>query len=257
MRSTSAIEHTGSVRAWIEQEVQENVPPAQRSFARGDVEDPACPILFLHGGGGGPADFHPLARALGAPTLCPLLPAHGRGEDALAALTFDSLVIRAREAYDVLAASGRSPLVVAQSLGAIVAVRLLADRPAAGLVALAPALRPRTARRAVGVLRTLLVSPRRAFGSYRWQTEARRAIRATPPRLAGLRCPLLVLVSTDDPTVSPAGARAFHDLAAAEDKQLVVLEGQGHVLSAAPDLETVAAPIREFRARVGASVATF
>ncbi|MCA9750606.1 MAG: alpha/beta fold hydrolase [Gemmatimonadetes bacterium] len=255
MTSTSAIERTGIVRAWLEQEARENVAAAQRSFARGGPEDSACPILFLHGGGGGPADFHPLARALGPPVFCPLLPAHGRGEDALAALTFDSLVVRAREAYDVLATSGRPPLVVAQSLGAIVAVRLLADRPAAGLVALAPALRPRTARRAAGVLRTLLVSPRRAFGSYRWQTEARRAIRATPPRLADVRCPLLVLVSTDDPTVSPAGARAFHDLAGASDKELVVLEGQGHVLSAAPDLESVAAPIRAFRARIGARAA--
>jgi alpha-beta hydrolase superfamily lysophospholipase len=122
------------------------------------------------------------------------------------------------------------------------------DRPVRGFVALAPAFRPHTLRRIRELVVGALVAPARTLGSYRWQMDARRAIRETATRIPEVRCPLLVLHSCDDPTVSPRGGRELYERASSVEKRFVELQGQGHVLSCAPDLASVAGPIREFLA---------
>ena len=234
---------------WNAEETEAGVPSESRSFliAPGGA---APDVLVLHGAGGGPHDLRDLAEDLarsGHRCLCPLLPAHGRGPVALGGLRFEDLRRRALACYDVIASAGDAPFVVAQSFGVVLGIHLAIERPVPALVALAPALRPFVTGRALWLLPLALVRPRLALATYRWQMEARRAIETTRPLVARVACPLLVLHSTDDRSVSPRGARELFEDAGSQRKELELLEGQGHVLSEAPHREElVFSPVRSF-----------
>ncbi len=81
--------------------------------------------------------------------------------------------------------------------------------------------------------------------------EARRGIVESGRQVAHITCPLLVLHSDDDESVSLEGAQALHAGCASTDKRLIILNGQGHVLTQAPDREAcVHEAIRGFLERV-------
>jgi carboxylesterase len=230
-----------AVERWNAHERADGVLGPNLSFHRAGG---GSPVLLLHGAGGGPDDLRHLGGFLAAhghDVLCPCLPGHGRDPLALGDVRFSELIETCLEAYDVLAAGtdGGGLPIVAQSLGAVLAVQVAVRRPVTGLVALAPALRPFVARRIwlLGVL--ALVRPRLARATYRWQRGLLRGIRETRRAVPRLRCPLLVLQSRDDGSVSGRGAAELHDLAGSARKSLVLLEGQGHVLSRAPDREAL------------------
>ena len=89
--------------------------------------------------------------------------------------------------------------------------------------------------------------PTAARTMLRWQSEARRGMRAAAERAPDLRCPLLVLHSDDDDSVDIRGAWELLANAGSADKRLEVLSGQGHVLSMAPDRRREVFPrVREF-----------
>lgn len=236
------------VEAWNRAERAAGVGPEYHSFAL-DASDAAPRVLLVHGAGGSPADFRELGtflRSRGWTVLCPLLPGHGRDPVALGDVRFRELVDAVLEAYDVLRDGDEAPAVVAQSLGAVLATQLAARRPVRCLAALAPAFRPFVLRRIwlLGLL--FVIRPRLAAATWRWQWRLLRGIRETRGLLGDVRCPLLVLHSRDDDSVSSRGAREMHDDAGSRDKRLVELEGQGHVLSLAPDRrERVFAPTLE------------
>lgn len=244
---------------WQSEESAHHVPPEHRSFARpGDAGAPR--VLLLHGGGGSPSDFHELADDLatvGVHVLCPLLPAHGRGEEAMGELRFAALRERAVEAFDHLGGAGQPVTLIAQSMGAALALEVGAVREPAGLLALAPALRPFVGRRLLRLVPLLLFRPRAARTLVRWQTEARRGMRAAAGRAAELRCPLLILHSDDDDSVDIRGAWELLAQASSAGKRLEVLHGQGHVLSMAPDRRRDVFPrARDFVAAATAAART-
>lgn len=244
---------TADLERWNREEEQAGIGVMQRSFGFG-ASHAAPSVLLLHGAGGSPTDFLDLGIVLAAAGfrgLCPLLPGHGTDPLALAGSRFPELLERGLEAFDSLAAAPAPVFVVAQSLGAVLAVRIADARRMAALVALAPALRPFVARR-VGLLAAgLIVQPRLAWRTLQWQLDLLREIRATRDRLPGVTCPVLVMVSRDDPTVSPRGAQEFHDRVSSVDRSLLEFPDQGHVLSAAPDRrQRVFPPILEFLERL-------
>ena len=233
---------------WRRVEEREGAPELHRSFHR-QADAPRAAALLLHGAGGSPADFHFLASDLaryGISSLCPLLPGHGRGEAAFESLRYARLAERALEAFDALAADGVPPAIVGQSVGAVLGIHVATRRAPSRFVALAPALRPFVWRRLGALAVGFVIRPRLAAMTLRWQMDVRRGIRSTASRLPGVGCPLLVLHSRDDTSVSAAGARQFLDGAGSPEKGIVWLDGQGHVLSTAPDRERVFAPVRAF-----------
>ena len=240
------------VARWIEteneREEREGVRPNLRSFWF-PVDDAKGAVLCLHGGGGGPDDFRPLAAELndaGYSVLCPLMPAHGRGMVELENYEFDAALRRSRHAWDLLGDTGRA--VVGQSLGGIVGIEMVRQSPHIDFVALAPVLRPRVGMRALGVVGILFWSPRQALASFRWQMKAKAALTAAREHLEQVRGRLLVVHSRDDVTAGFAGGQDLYERAASEDKKFVPLEDQGHVLSLAPRLELVRDAIVDFLA---------
>jgi esterase/lipase len=236
---------------WNQSEERAGVAPLDRTFYRQGLQG-TLPILLLHGGGGTPQDFLLLADDLqrhGISTLCPLLPFHALGDEAMGDLRFDALVERALAAHhEILKAGGRESgvRVIGLSMGAVLGIRLAVEGEVARFVALAPALRPHVLRRVISLIPRWIRAGRLARIQYRWQREVWRGIRATELLIPRVTSPLLVLHSTDDESVSIQGARLLHDRAASTRKKLVVVEGQGHVLTKAPDPETVFGPIRSF-----------
>src|SRR5262245_6586890 len=216
---------------WNQSEEKAGVSPLDRTFSRpGRSSRP--PILLLHGGGGSPQDLLLLADDLerhGTGSLCPLLPFHGLGEEAMRDLRFDALVERAREAHHAIlstSAAARSdapPMVIGLSMGAVLGICLAAEGNVERFVALAPALRPYVLRRVVSLVPRMIQAARLARIQVRWQREVMRGIRATELLIPRVTSPLLVMHSTDDDSVSIQGARLLHDRAASMRKRLVIV----------------------------------
>jgi carboxylesterase len=120
---------------------------------------PVPAVLCLHGFTGTPFDVEPLARSLesgGYRVSSPMLPGHGAGVDALAAIAADDWLHAADAELTRLAdLTGSRVAVVGGSMGALLALRLARRRPeqVAALVLMAAPLRWRPIeRRGVEVL---------------------------------------------------------------------------------------------------------
>jgi esterase/lipase len=164
-------------------------------------------------------------------------------------LRFDALVQCALDAHDAIAhceGNGSGATVIGLSLGAVLGIRVAARRPVRRFIALAPALRPFVLRRAFALIPRVLNQGALARAQFEWQREVLRGIRETVLEIPGVSAPLLVLHSKDDDSVSRRGARLLYERASSREKKLILLEGQGHVLTQAPDPETVFAPVRAF-----------
>jgi carboxylesterase len=237
------------LRRWEKQELGDGVAEEHRSFASAGRID-YRPVLFLHGLGGSPADFREFGEFLsrrGHATLCPLLPGHGRSPEELASVRFDDLVRHVTQSFDSLEAGALWPIVIGQSLGAVLGIRLVTRRRTSHFVALAPALRPFVGARALALLPLAVAQPALARDTMRWQMEARRGIVETRRSVASVMCPLFVLHSRDDASVSVKGAQDLYEGAATEIKQRSILEGDVHVLSTAPDrVAAIFEPVAEW-----------
>lgn len=246
-------DHT-SLLEWSREEIASGVPVSARSFFLRSACPSRARVLLFHGASGNPDDVRPLAEDLSAhaiEVLTPLWPAHGRGEEALGAIRFQDLQARALEAFDALSGEGALPVFVAGlSLGGVMAVRVATRRRVAGLILLAPAFVPFVGRRILSVIPKFLADPRAAGIQVRWQREVRRGIEATRSEVSKLHVPLLCVHSREDASVSWKGSKLVVDQAQSTRKQLVLVDGQGHVITRGPNPERVFTPVRDFIAEL-------
>src|SRR5579859_7995177 len=101
---------------------------------------PAC--LLLHGFVGDPREMRPFAEAintnLGLYVYAPLWPGHGLPPQALHGLHTDDFLKAGNDALDHIRERHSTVFVIAFSMGGALASILIAQRPTAGFIALAP-----------------------------------------------------------------------------------------------------------------------
>jgi len=246
----------------IERAVGERLPVGADGVIAGAegfelAREGAPAVLLLHGGGDTPQTLRQLANhlfATGYAVDVPLLPGHGRTIRDFAHVTPNEWIDAARERYRLLRQRHDWVAIVGLSMGGALAVQLAADDrelPALGLLAPYLAM-PASASRAAwcapfwglvvpyvrsssgkSVHDTAAASRSLAYGVFSaralhalW-TTVRWAWNALPR----VEAPTLVVQSREDNRIAvPDAERAFARLGARE-KQLVWIEGAGHVIT--------------------------
>ncbi len=226
---------------------------------------PAC--LLLHGFTGSPLEMRTLADAihdqLGYAVSVPLWPGHGGLPNLLEAMDEDALLAAGRAALAVAREQHSRVVVIGFSMGAAIMARLVAERPPAAFIMLAPMLQIRNplvavagvARRAAPYFYPLkaasidnvrketsafdlaldLEDPavlKQIKGEVRFPVAALaelQRLQVAARKTAGqIRTPTLIAQGNLDLTLDPAGARRFFARLAATDKQYINLPGADH-----------------------------
>lgn len=230
-------------------------------------------VLLLHGFGDTPQTLKYLADDLllhGYSVCAPLLPGHGRTLSAFAASRSDEWLGLVRQELLAVLKTYDDVSLVGLSMGGALASILAAEHDEIGALVLIapyldmpPAVR-RVARwhRALGVS-TVYVAGRGGECSIHDPEERARALsyRASTPRLLfelsriadaarislpRISAPTLLLQSREDNRISPAVAEQAYAALGSLEKQLVWLEGCGHVVTVDYGREGVFTMVREW-----------
>lgn len=230
--------------------------------------------LLLHGGGDTPQVLAGLADHLyehGFAVRAPLLSAHGRSLAEYGVASSEAWHDEVDREYERLRAGHSTVFVVGLSMGGALALCLAARRPAIpALVLLAPyvdmpatiqrlaltspywgwmlpylpSLGQRSIRDRTAAARGLghgLITP----GALRALQEVMSRARESLPRV---HAPTLVVQSREDNRISAASAQAAFDLLGSRDKELVWVEGAGHVITVDYGKEHVFELVRDWLA---------
>jgi carboxylesterase len=217
----------------------------------------AAAVLLIHGGGDTAQVMAGLARHLheaGFAVRVPLLSGHGRALSAFRRVRATAWHDEVRSAYDDLCTAHEWVAVVGLSLGGALAICLAAERPRIpALVLLAPYVSLPLKVRAAALLSPIWgigvpyidsrgqrsihdpVAAREALGHGVFTPSALRALANTvsDARLALPRvtAPTLVVQSRDDNRISTAAGEAGFQQLGSRDKELVWIDGAGHVIT--------------------------
>lgn len=214
-------------------------------------------VLLLHGFNDSPQAVRPLADALhaaGWTVHVPLLPGHGRTLKAFARATADEWYDAAQSAYAALRREHAQIAVGGLSMGGAIAARLASEHPeivayvgiapylrmphgAAIVLAIAPVASLVTVYLAGGT-RGSIQDPAAAASiiAYRASTpglmrELHRVVARARAALGGLRAPVLIIQSREDPRIAPWAASDAFARIGSTDKTLDWVTGAGHVLT--------------------------
>jgi carboxylesterase len=225
----------------------------------------------LHGFTGNPSSMRGVAEALAAAGFAvelPLLPGHGTTVDDMLTTDFTDWAATAEEAYLELAGRTASLVVVGLSMGATLAAWVTARNPAtAGLVAINGMFEP-PAPAFLDLLRSSLdqgVNRLPAIGSDIARPGVSEGAYDAAPipglislmeattelheRLADIRCPVLILTSTQDHVVPPSSSDVLA-AAVGGSVERVLLERSYHVATLDFDRDVVENRTVEFARRV-------
>ena len=264
----------------LRRDVAERLPLGPGGIVRGAepiaFDSPTTPraALVLHGFGDAPDSVLGLAAHLNArgwTVRAPLLPGHGRTLDEFARSGADAWLGAARDAYLALRARHEHVALVGQSMGGALGLILATEAttpPPASLVLLAPYVAmPRAVRTLAALhpvvslaapwLRTRsdasILDPEARAASLGYGVAAPRLLRelarvvdravAVLPKVA---VRTRVVVSSRDNRVPPAAARAAFARLGAAEKDLVWLDGSGHVISVDYERERVYSLVSEW-----------
>ncbi len=232
----------------------EGIAEGARGFALAGTN--GCGLLLLHGSGDSPQSLRYLGdrlNASGYTVHAPLLAGHGRTPAAFAAATAAAYHASAVDALEQLRQTHGRVILIGQSMGGALAVRIASETPGVrALVLLAPyLLPPRDVRRAAGVAwlwkwpvpyvraggdasihDPVARSESRSYGSFSGGALAALLATADAGRraLATLTLPTLVIHSETDNRIPRASAEdALRSLRAPSEQHWIT--GCGHVLT--------------------------
>ena len=225
-------------------------------------------VLLIHGFNSSASSMRPLGHYLhqrGIAVSAPLLPGHGTRFENLRSQRRTDWTCHVEEAWSDLKSHCEVAFVVGQSLGALLTLDLAARRTDVnGAILLSvPISIPNSRRYLAGIARYVVpyVSKQGIYyadseaSGRNWQydrvsTSAMHEVlklrRETIRVLPSVTCPILLIHSKKDSVVNASGARHVYDRVGSEDRQLLLLERSGHVLSLDSEWPVVAARIHRF-----------
>jgi carboxylesterase len=236
-------------------------------------------VLLLHGFTGSPPEMRLIGDYLNARDLTvsgPLLPGHGTTVQELDRSKWTQWTSSAETALRDLLERCATVFVAGLSMGALVALYTAARHPVvAGTLAYSPALKLQSRQIELIPVLKYFIGPRGKHGKsdmddpraerYIWSYdqyapaglhELLRLQKVVRHVLPQLRCPLLVGYSLRDRTIHGNAGQYVYEHAGSVDKELLVLERSGHVITVDSDWEEVAQRSYEFIMRHASGNAT-
>ncbi len=212
-------------------------------------------VVLLHGFSASPAEMRPFGERLaegGYPVVGVRLAGHGTSPLAMERTTWEDWLASARRGFRIAALLTDRVAVVGFSAGGCLALCLAAEDPVAlaGVAAVAAPVRVRDrGMRLVplvhganvvmgtlagkGVLRFHRTEPEHPDINYRHVPvrglyQLGHLIGATQDRLDRVRCPVLLIQGSEDPTVDPESAEILYRGLPGKDKALVLIPSDRH-----------------------------
>lgn len=245
--------------------------PAPFTCLRGPV---GC--VLIHGFPGAPAEMRLLGEYLagrGISVMAPLLPGFGTVPEDLRGVRWYDWPAAAEAAFFRLSRHCRAVVICGLSMGGAIALYLAPRLPAAGIVAMAPALRLRDRRFEWAHLLGRVISwvgpssapddladPRNRALTWHYRrhpgavlAELLVLVRAARRSLPHIRVPVLIFQSPRDGLLNPEGALWAYGRIGSVEKELVWLERSGHNIAVDVEREDIFRRIADFVGRVCAA----
>ena len=224
---------------------------AESFFLQGDGKKSGA--LLVHGFTGNTAELVPLGEYLrdsGYTVLAPRLPGHGTNAENLLRTNADDWLDAVRDGYAVLHGMARDVAVIGASMGGSLALILAAEKQVKGIVTLAAPIFI-APERGISAL-----PPKETLTPLDFTPKAGRDLANVPPAanavydrtpllsvyelldvierskncLPHISAPALVVHGKDDTTAAAQSAQYIGDHIGSRRKEIVLLEGMGHLL---------------------------
>lgn len=230
--------------------------------------DARTAALCLHGLTGTPYEVRSLGEALaarGVRALGPVLPGHNDTPEALAAVPHEAWLEAARTQLRALRERHERVALVGLSMGGLVSLALAAEEPVDAVAVVGVPLRFRhPAARLVPLLKYLVRQlPKRAGSDIQLESARRRhpsypsmplaAVhelmqlqRRVQDALGSITAPLLVAHGAKDGTADPRDAGDIHRGVASSERELMICESSGHIVTVDHDAATLARAVADF-----------
>lgn len=212
-------------------------------------------ILMIHGYTGAPPEMRPVAEALNAAGLTvsgPRLPGHGTTFEEMNRCKWTDWVEYVEQSYSELRARCERVFMSGLSMGSLLTLYFAAHHPdIPGAIAYSPATWPQSRLLPLAPLLRYFVKAKPKgkdsdlvdplADQQIWSYDVNPGPAASQLYALAVRVrrllptvtvPLLVMYSTGDGAIHPTSAQRTYDLAGSQDKQIIRIEGSGHVITA-------------------------
>lgn len=235
-------------------------------------------VLLIHGFTGSPAEMLPIKDVLvdeGYSILGVRLKGHGESPEAMEKTTWRDWIDSSIGGYQQLSSKCERIIVIGLSMGAILALYLAQQFKVEGVVALAPAIviKNRWKARIAFLLKYFV---RYQFKNKRmWPDDVKdyavsydrtpiksiphllKVISITKKGLHKIMAPTLLIHSKLDRTALPISSQIIYDSISSSNRELVLLEKSGHIITIDCEREVVMSQIKGFLREVAASEPKF
>ena len=209
-------------------------------------------VLLIHGFTATTAEVRLIAEKLhqdGFTVSGPLLPGHGTSPEDLNRVTWPLWVARVKEAYEALARETDQVFVIAESMGAVLAIELAAQHPEiAGLLLFAPAIKARNLwlARFLAPFKNYLEKsgkddglPWKGYTVYpvKAAVEFLKLQKHAKQRLGQVSQPAVVFTGEYDRTITPDAAQVVLDGLGSKEKEHVHMGQSAHCILLGQELD--------------------
>ncbi len=215
--------------------------------------------LLLHGFGGNVKEVAPLASRLsdlGYRVLCPSLKGHTGKREDLQGVNFADWIVSAEEGLLSLQSDCDVVYIIGFSMGGLLAINIGLKHNIGGIVTINTPIYYFNIKRAF--INSVNVLIQKDFKTIRCNIKAASVlpfgsllnfillVKATKPRIKGLRCPVFIAQAIDDPTVRKSSAHYIFRNTGSPLKRLQFYDSSEHLILLSEEAELVIKDVISF-----------